>query len=163
MNPDFKDLFAESNAHGVEYPVGGAHVLAVHGYLRERRISTSGCAPTRRTPSEVEGLGRLWGVDPGIDGGRSGGARSHLLDRCITGSYRHHHIHRGCRIRCGMAGPRLNEVCRPAGERTLKAALDPEQARHWPNARPRGSREARGHREGGSIGTLRDSALTPGK
>ena len=34
MNSDFRDLFAEFNAHGVEYLVVGAHALAVHGHVR---------------------------------------------------------------------------------------------------------------------------------
>ena len=34
MNPDFRDLFAEFNAHGVEYLVVGAHAMAVHGHVR---------------------------------------------------------------------------------------------------------------------------------
>lgn len=34
MNPDFRDLLAEFNAHGVEYLVVGAHALAAHGYVR---------------------------------------------------------------------------------------------------------------------------------
>jgi hypothetical protein len=34
MNPDFRDLFARFNAHGVEYLVVGAHALAVHGHVR---------------------------------------------------------------------------------------------------------------------------------
>lgn len=34
MNPDFRDLFAEFNAQGVEYLVVGAHALAVHGHVR---------------------------------------------------------------------------------------------------------------------------------
>lgn len=34
MNPDFKDLLAEFNAHGVEYLVVGAHALAAHGIVR---------------------------------------------------------------------------------------------------------------------------------
>lgn len=33
-NQDFKDLFAEFNAHGVEFLVVGAHALAAHGYVR---------------------------------------------------------------------------------------------------------------------------------
>jgi ABC-type cobalamin transport system permease subunit len=33
-NQDFKDLFAELNAHGVEFLVVGAHALAAHGYVR---------------------------------------------------------------------------------------------------------------------------------
>jgi hypothetical protein len=33
-NQDFKDLFAEFNAHGVEYLVVGAHALAAHGHVR---------------------------------------------------------------------------------------------------------------------------------
>ncbi len=34
MNTDFRDLFAEFNAHGVEYLVVGSHALAVHGHVR---------------------------------------------------------------------------------------------------------------------------------
>jgi hypothetical protein len=33
-NQDFKDLFAELNANGVEFLVVGAHALAAHGYVR---------------------------------------------------------------------------------------------------------------------------------
>ena len=34
MNPDFKDLLSEFNAHGVEYLVVGAYALAAHGRVR---------------------------------------------------------------------------------------------------------------------------------
>lgn len=34
MNPDFRDLLAEFNAHGVDYLVVGAHALAAHGHVR---------------------------------------------------------------------------------------------------------------------------------
>ena len=34
VNRDFRDLFAELNAAGVEYLVVGAHALAVHGHVR---------------------------------------------------------------------------------------------------------------------------------
>lgn len=34
MSPDFKDLLAAFNAHGVEYLVVGAHALAAHGHVR---------------------------------------------------------------------------------------------------------------------------------
>ncbi|HXI58929.1 MAG TPA: hypothetical protein VNO55_22835 [Polyangia bacterium] len=34
MNPDFSDLLATFNAHGVEYLVVGAHALAAHGHVR---------------------------------------------------------------------------------------------------------------------------------
>ena len=37
MNRDFRDLFAELNAHSVEYLVVGAHALAVHGHVRATR------------------------------------------------------------------------------------------------------------------------------
>lgn len=33
-NPDFRDLLAELNAHGVEYLVVGAHALASYGLIR---------------------------------------------------------------------------------------------------------------------------------
>lgn len=33
-NQDFRDLFSELNAHGVEYLVVGAHALAAHGHVR---------------------------------------------------------------------------------------------------------------------------------
>ena len=34
MNPDFKDILSEFNAHGVEYLVVGAFALAAHGRVR---------------------------------------------------------------------------------------------------------------------------------
>jgi hypothetical protein len=34
VNRDFRDLFAELNAAGVEFLVVGAHALAVHGHVR---------------------------------------------------------------------------------------------------------------------------------
>lgn len=34
MNPDFRDLLHEFNAHGVEFLVVGAHALAAHGHVR---------------------------------------------------------------------------------------------------------------------------------
>lgn len=34
MNPDFRDLLHEFNAHEVEYIVVGAHALAAHGHVR---------------------------------------------------------------------------------------------------------------------------------
>jgi hypothetical protein len=34
VNRDFRDLFAELNAAGVEFLVVGAHALAVHGHIR---------------------------------------------------------------------------------------------------------------------------------
>lgn len=37
MNQDFRDLFAEFNAHRVEYLVVGAHALAAHGHVRATR------------------------------------------------------------------------------------------------------------------------------
>ena len=36
-NQDFKDLFAELNAHDVEFLVVGAHALAAHGHVRATR------------------------------------------------------------------------------------------------------------------------------
>ena len=33
-NQDYKDLFVELNAHGVDFMVVGAHALAVHGHVR---------------------------------------------------------------------------------------------------------------------------------
>ena len=33
-NQDFKDLFVELNAQGVEFLIVGAHTLAAHGYVR---------------------------------------------------------------------------------------------------------------------------------
>jgi hypothetical protein len=34
MNPDFRDLLAAFNAHGVDYLVVGAYALAAHGHVR---------------------------------------------------------------------------------------------------------------------------------
>jgi predicted nucleotidyltransferase len=34
MSPDFRDLLAAFNAHGVEFLIVGAHALAAHGHVR---------------------------------------------------------------------------------------------------------------------------------
>ena len=34
MNPDFRDLLSEFNAHGVEFLIVGAYALAAHGHVR---------------------------------------------------------------------------------------------------------------------------------
>jgi hypothetical protein len=34
VNPDYRDLLSEFNAHGVEYFVVGAYALAAHGRVR---------------------------------------------------------------------------------------------------------------------------------
>jgi hypothetical protein len=34
MSPDFRDLLAAFNAHGVEFLVVGAYALAAHGFVR---------------------------------------------------------------------------------------------------------------------------------
>ena len=37
LSPDFRDLLAEFNAHGVEFLIVGAHALAAHGLVRATR------------------------------------------------------------------------------------------------------------------------------
>ena len=60
-NQDFRDLFVELNAHGVEFLVVGAHALAAHGHVRATKdldsvdgLTFDGAWPNR-VPSEYGG------------------------------------------------------------------------------------------------------------
>ncbi len=64
MNPDFRDLFAEFNAHGVEYLVVDAHALAVHGHVRATKDLDQNKPATGRT-QDLADLERLEGIETG--------------------------------------------------------------------------------------------------
>jgi hypothetical protein len=49
MNPDFKDLWAESNANGVGFLIVGAHALAAHGHIRATKHFDLWIRPSRPT------------------------------------------------------------------------------------------------------------------
>lgn len=53
MSPDFRDLLAEFNAHGVEYLVVGAHALAAHGHVRATKDLDVWVRPERANASRV--------------------------------------------------------------------------------------------------------------
>jgi len=53
VNPDFRDLFAEFNAHEVDYLVVGAHALAVHGHVRATRDLDLWVRPTPENAQRV--------------------------------------------------------------------------------------------------------------
>jgi hypothetical protein len=53
MNPDFKDLFHEFNATGVEFLVVGAHALAVHGHVRATKDLDVWIRPSKNNASRV--------------------------------------------------------------------------------------------------------------
>lgn len=53
MNPDFSDLLAEFNAHGVEFLVVGAHALAAHGVVRATKDLDVWVNPTPANATRV--------------------------------------------------------------------------------------------------------------
>src|SRR5207247_380152 len=53
VNRDFRDLFAELNAAGVEYLVVGAHALAVHGHVRATKDLDVWARPSERNAESV--------------------------------------------------------------------------------------------------------------
>ena len=53
VNRDFRDLFAELNAAGVEYLVVGAHALAVHGHVRATKDLDVWVRPSQRNAQSV--------------------------------------------------------------------------------------------------------------
>jgi len=61
MNPDFRDLFAGFNAHGVEYLVVGAHAMAVHGHVRATKDLNQNKRASGRT-QDLADLERLEGL-----------------------------------------------------------------------------------------------------
>src|ERR1041384_962329 len=52
-NQDFKDLFVEFNAKGVEFLVVGAHALAAHGHVRATKDLDVWVRPNRENASRV--------------------------------------------------------------------------------------------------------------
>jgi hypothetical protein len=53
MSPDFRDLLAEFNAHGVEFLVVGAHALAAHGLVRATKDLDVWVRPARANAERV--------------------------------------------------------------------------------------------------------------
>jgi hypothetical protein len=54
---DFKDLFVELNAHGVEFLVVGAHALAAHGHVRATKdLDVWGRADRENAPRIIRAL-----------------------------------------------------------------------------------------------------------
>jgi hypothetical protein len=58
VNPDFRDLLAEFNAHEVEYLVVGGHALAAHGHVRATKDLDVWVRPTAdNAPRVLRALG----------------------------------------------------------------------------------------------------------
>lgn len=53
INQDFSDLFAEFNAHDVDYLVVGAHALAAHGHVRATKDVDIWVRPSRENAEKV--------------------------------------------------------------------------------------------------------------
>jgi len=53
MNPDFRDLLAAFNGHGVDFLVVGAHALAAHGLVRATKDLDIWVRPTADNASRV--------------------------------------------------------------------------------------------------------------
>lgn len=53
MNPDFRDLLSEFNAHRVEFLVAGAHALAAHGHIRATKNMDLWVRPNRENAARV--------------------------------------------------------------------------------------------------------------
>ena len=62
MNPDFRDLLAEFNAHKVEYLVVGAHALAAHGCVRATKDLDVWVRPDLWNAARVIGALRAFGA-----------------------------------------------------------------------------------------------------
>jgi hypothetical protein len=62
MNPDFRDLLAEFNAHGVEFLVVGAHALAAHGLVRATKDLDVWVRPAPENAARVIAALRTFGA-----------------------------------------------------------------------------------------------------
>lgn len=65
MSPDFRDLIAEFNAHGVEFLVVGAHALAAHGHVRATKDLDVWVRPTAENARRVLEALRAFGAPMG--------------------------------------------------------------------------------------------------
>lgn len=61
-NQDFKDLFVELNAHGVEFLIVGAHALAAHGHVRATKDLDVWVRPDRQNAPRVMHALRAFGA-----------------------------------------------------------------------------------------------------
>lgn len=62
MNPDFRDLLAEFNAHRVEFLIVGAHALAAHGHVRATNDLDVWVRPDATNASRVLAALRAFGA-----------------------------------------------------------------------------------------------------
>jgi Nucleotidyl transferase of unknown function (DUF2204) len=62
LNQDFRDLFSELNAHGVEFLVVGAHALAVHGHVRATKDLDVWVRPDPQNAARIIGALRSFGA-----------------------------------------------------------------------------------------------------
>lgn len=61
-NRDFKDLFVELNAHGVEFLIVGAHALAAHGYVRATKDLDVWVRPDTQNAERIVRTRRAFGA-----------------------------------------------------------------------------------------------------
>jgi hypothetical protein len=61
-NQDFKDLFVELNANGVEFLVVGAHALAAHGHVRATKDLDIWVRPDRENAVRIISALRTFGA-----------------------------------------------------------------------------------------------------
>ncbi len=64
VNRDYRDLFAEFNAHGVEFLIIGAFALAVHGHLRATKDLDLWVRPTKENAERAFHAVSAFGVLP---------------------------------------------------------------------------------------------------
>lgn len=62
LNQDFRDLFVELNAHGVDFLVVGAHALAVHGHVRATKDLDVWVRPSAENAPRVMAALRSFGA-----------------------------------------------------------------------------------------------------
>jgi hypothetical protein len=62
VNPDFRDLIAELNAHGVEFLIVGAHALAAHGVVRATKGMDVWVRPSEENAPRVIAALRAFGA-----------------------------------------------------------------------------------------------------
>ena len=61
-NQDFRDLFVELNAQGVEFLIVGAHALAAHGHVRATKDLDVWVKPERENAARVISALRAFGA-----------------------------------------------------------------------------------------------------
>lgn len=101
MNPDFRDLLHEFNAHEVEFLVVGAHALAAHGHVRATKDLDVWVRPHPANAERVRSALGVFGA-PIADLTITDLSTPGTIFQIGSDTHRRDYCHRRCGVRPGL-------------------------------------------------------------